>query len=127
MYGLLADLVVCVHAAFVVFVAAGGLLVWWAPRVAWAHLPALAWGVGIEWSGKICPLTPLEAWLRRLAGQTGYRGDFIDRYIMPLLYPAGLTRELQIGLGVAVLLLNMAVYGRWLHRRKRRWARRGGS
>ena len=118
MYRLLTDLVVLLHAGFVAFVAAGGLLVWRRPRLAWVHLPAVVWAVGIEWSGAICPLTPLEVWLRRRAGQTGYRGDFIDHYVLPLLYPAGLTRELQIGLGAAALLLNLVVYG-WCLRRRR--------
>ena len=115
MYGFLADLVVVVHAGFVVFVAAGGVLVWRAPWVAWAHVPALVWGVAIEWSGAICPLTPLETRLRQLGGDAGYRGDFIDHYVTPILYPAGLTRELQIALGVGVLLFNLAVYSRWLY------------
>ena len=125
MHGTLADLVVLLHAAFAAFVAAGGLLVWRRPRLAWVHLPALVWGVGIEWSGAICPLTPLEIWLRQRAGQAGYRGDFIDHYVMPILYPAGLTRERQFGLGAAVLLLNLVVYGWWL--RRRRGARRQGA
>ena len=118
MYRLLTDLVVLLHAGFVAFVAAGGLLVWRRPRLAWVHLSAVVWAVGIEWSGAICPLTPLEVWLRRRAGQTGYRGDFIDHYVLPLLYPTGLTRELQIGLGAAALLPNLVVYG-WCLRRRR--------
>ena len=111
MSGFLADLVVVLHAAFVVFVAVGGLLVLKAPRLAWLHLPAVAWGVGIEWSGSICPLTPIEVWLRQQAGEVGYQGDFVDQYVMSWLYPDGLTRELQIGLGVSVLMLNLIVYG----------------
>jgi hypothetical protein len=123
-YGWLADLVVCLHAMFVAFVAFGGLLVWKTPRVAWAHLPALAWGVGIEWVGAICPLTPLELALRRRGGDAGYQGDFVDNYLMPWLYPAGLTREQQVVLGSLALLLNVVVYGLWL----RGWlARRRGS
>jgi hypothetical protein len=117
-YGLLANLAVLVHAAFVVFVVAGGLLVWRVPRVAWVHLPAVAWGVMIEWSGGVCPLTPLELWLRDRAGQAVYRSDFIEHYVTPVLYPDGLTRELQIGLGVAALLLNVVVYAGWLRRRR---------
>ena len=116
MHGILADLVVLLHAAFVLFVAAGGLLVWRWPRLVWVHLPALVWGVGIEWSGAICPLTPLEIWLRERAGQVDYRGDFVDHYVMPILYPVGLTRERQLGLGVAVILLNLVIYGWWLRR-----------
>ena len=118
MYGLLASLVVLLHVGFVTFIVVGGLLVWRSPRVAWVHLPGVAWGVGIEWSGAICPLTPLEIWLRHRAGQAGYRGDFIDHYVMPLLYPAGLTLEMQFGFGIAILLLNLLVYGWLLHRRR---------
>ena len=114
MYRLLADLVVVVHIAFVLFVALGGLSVWRWPRLAWVHLPAVAWGVAIEWSGAICPLTPLELSLRRHGGQVGYDGDFIEQYLLPMLYPAGLTREMQLALGGAVLGLNLLFYGRWL-------------
>ena len=113
MNGFLADLMVGLHAAFVVFVAVGGLLVWKVPRLAWLHLPAVAWGVGVEWTGAICPLTPIEVWLRQQAGEVGYQGDFVDQYVMPWLYPSGLTRELQIGLGLGALILNLVVYGYW--------------
>ena len=114
---LLADLTVLAHAAFVVFVVAGGLAVWRWPRAAWAHLPAAAWGVAIEWSGAVCPLTPLENRLRALGGGGAYGGDFVGEYVLPLLYPAGLTRPVQIALGTFVLLLNAAIYG-WLLRRR---------
>ena len=117
MYGFLADLVVGLHAAFVVFVAVGGLLVWKAPRLAWLHLPAVTWGVGIEWTGAICPLTPIEVWLRQGAGEVGYQGDFVGQYVMPWLYPGGLTRELQIGLGMGALIFNLIVYGCWIRAR----------
>ena len=114
MYRLLADLLVVGHLAFVFFVALGGLLVWYRPSLAWVHLPAVAWGVAIEWTGAICPLTPLEISLRRYGGEVGYRGDFIEWYLMPLLYPVDLTRELQLMLGGAVLGLNLLFYSRWL-------------
>lgn len=117
--GLLADGVVVAHALFVAFVVAGGLLVMRWPRVAWLHLPAVAWGVFIEWSGGVCPLTPLENRLRLEAGQAGYAGDFVERYVIPVLYPADLRRDVQIALGVAVFLLNAGVYW-WLWRRSRR-------
>lgn len=110
MYGLLADAVLLLHFGFVVFVVAGGLLVLKWRRVAWVHLPAAAWGVTIEFAGWMCPLTPLENWLREQAGQTPYRADFIARYLLPLIYPDGLTRDAQLALGFAALLLNVAVY-----------------
>lgn len=118
-YLLLADLVVALHAAFVAFVVTGGLAVRRWPRVAWAHLPAAAWGVGIEWSGAVCPLTPLENRLRGRAGDAGYAGDFVERYLLPVLYPAGLTRTGQVALGVVVIVVNASVYG-WVLRRRRR-------
>jgi len=109
-YRILADLVVGLHFAFVVFVAIGGLLVLRWPWLAGLHLPAAAWGALIEFAGWICPLTPLENWLRRRGDGAGYEGGFIEHYILPVLYPPGLTRELQIGLGMAVLLANLVIY-----------------
>jgi hypothetical protein len=109
-WGLLADAVLLVHLGFVVFVVLGGLLVLQWRGVAWAHLPAAVWGVGIELSGAICPLTPLENWLRERGGVAGYEGGFIDHYLLPVLYPAGLTRPAQWGLAVVVLAVNAAVY-----------------
>jgi hypothetical protein len=110
MYSPLADVVLVLHVGFVVFVALGGLMVLRWPRVAWAHLPAAVWGVAIELGGWICPLTPLENRLRALAGETTYHGDFIARYLMPVLYPEGLTREVQLALGLAALVGNGAIY-----------------
>ena len=107
---LFAYLVVIVHGTFVLFVALGGLLVLWKRRWAWLHVPALFWGAWIEFSGGICPLTPLENWLSAQAGRTVYRGDFIDHILVPLLYPADLTREFQIILGVSVILINAGLY-----------------
>jgi len=110
LYRLAADAVLAAHLAFVLFVVCGGLLVLRTPRLAWLHLPAVAWGAYVELSGSICPLTPLEVTLRRDAGEAGYGGDFIEHYLVSLIYPAGLTRELQMALGAAVLLLNLIVY-----------------
>ena len=107
-----ADIVVLVHLAFILFVAAGGLLVLRWPRLAWMHVPAIIWGALIEFAGWICPLTPLENRLRAAAGEAAYAGGFIDRYIMPIVYPAGLTRGMQLGLGVAVIAVNLVIYGR---------------
>ena len=117
-HGLLADAVLLAHAAFVAFVVLGGLLVLRWPRLAWLHLPVVAWGAGIEFTGGICPLTPLENHLRTLAHQQGYPGGFIEHYVFGLLYPDGLTREVQFALGMGVLALNAVVYA-WLWRRRR--------
>ncbi|HQR47999.1 MAG TPA: DUF2784 domain-containing protein [Steroidobacteraceae bacterium] len=119
---LLADLVLLLHAAFVLFVVLGALLVLRWPRVAWAHVPAALWGACIEFAGWICPLTPLENHWRRLAGEEGYAGGFVEHYVFPVLYPDGLTRNAQLVLGALVLLINVAAYG-WAIRRRRRPAR----
>jgi hypothetical protein len=119
---LLADAVVVLHFAFVAFVVCGGLLVLRWPRVAWVHAPAAAWGAIVAVAGWVCPLTPLEVWLRERAGEAGYRGDFVDRYVMPLLYPDWLTRPSQLALGIAVVAINAAIYTlAWrLHQRRSR-------
>ncbi len=118
LYRLAGDLVAVVHLLFVLFVVLGALLVVRWPRLAWAHLPAAAWGAMIEYGNWICPLTPLENLLRRRAGQAGYQGGFIEHYLLPVLYPAGLTRTSQLVLGSLVLVLNVALYG-WILRRRR--------
>ena len=119
MYGALADLVVILHAAFVAFVVIGGLFVLRWPRLAWMHVPAAVWGALIEFAGWICPLTPLENSLRARAGEAGYSGGFVDHYIMPVLYPAALTRTTQLVLGALVLAINTAVYVTLIIRRRR--------
>lgn len=116
----LADAVLLVHGLFILFVPAGGALVWRWPRLAWLHLPAVAWGAWVAWAGWICPLTPLENALRRAAGQAGYSGGFIEHYLVGLIYPDGLTRGVQAGLGIAVALLNLALYALLLRARRRR-------
>jgi hypothetical protein len=116
MYPLLANLVLIVHLAFVVFVLCGGLLILKWRWIAWLHLPAAVWGAVVEFTGWICPLTPLENWLREQAGQTGYRSDFVAYYLLPVLYPGDLTRDVQLMLGTVVLAINISVYG-WLWRR----------
>lgn len=122
-YALLADLLVALHLAFVVFVMAGGVLVLRWPKVAWVHLPAAGWGVLVEITGWVCPLTPLENQLRSRAGLDVYTGDFVGRYLLPVLYPEGLTREVQLLLGGAVLLLNVAIYSMVVRKRARTRAR----
>jgi len=116
-YALLADLVVALHLLFVIFVVAGGLLVLRWPRVMWLHLPAAVWGALIEFAGWICPLTPLENAFRARSGGVGYSGGFIEHYLLPVLYPAELTRGVQLVLGVLVVTLNFAVYWHVFHRR----------
>jgi hypothetical protein len=115
--GLLAGLVVAAHLAFVVFATAGGLLAVRWPRVAWVHVPAAAWAVYIELSGTLCPLTPIENRLRVQAGLDAYSGDFVARYLFPVLYPAGLTREAQVLIGAVVMAVNVAAYA-WVVRRR---------
>ena len=117
-YRALADLVLVVHLAFVLFVVLGGLLALRWPRLAWVHVPVALYGALIEFAGFICPLTPLENSLRRRGGEAGYEGGFIEHYVTATLYPTGLTREVQVGLGVAVLAINGAIYAVWLRRRR---------
>ena len=110
LYQALADLVVLIHVAFILFALLGGLLAlrWhWMP---WAHLPAACWGASVEFFGWFCPLTPLENSLRRASGSSGYSGDFIERHLVPMIYPAEFTRELQLFLGCVLVVLNFAVY-----------------
>lgn len=120
LYRGLADLTLAAHAAFVLFVAAGGLLVLRWPRLAWAHLPAALWGVFVECSGGVCPLTPLEVFLRERAGEAGYAGGFVEHYVLRLLYPADLGRTDEIVLGTLALAVNALVYGRVLRRSRGR-------
>lgn len=119
----LADALLVVHALFVAWVVLGALAVLRRAWLAWLHLPAAAWGVWIEWSGGICPLTPLEWRLRAAAGQTGHRGGFVEHYLTAAIYPEGLTREVQWALGAFVLVVNVSLYV-WVWRRHR--ARRSG-
>jgi hypothetical protein len=119
-YRALADLVLVVHLAFVLFVVLGGLLVLKWPRLAWLHVPAAIWGVLIEYTGWICPLTPLENSFRMRGGEAGYSGGFIEHYIQPLLYPAGLTRSAQVVLGSLALVLNLTAYAIVMSRKRRR-------
>jgi hypothetical protein len=116
-YRVAADAVLVVHLAFVLFVVLGGLLALRWRGLAWVHLPVALYGALIEFVGFVCPLTPLEVRLRRLGGEAGYRGGFIEHYVTATLYPNGLSREVQFGLGVVVLLLNGAIYVAWNRRR----------
>ncbi|MEP7226704.1 MAG: DUF2784 domain-containing protein [Gemmatimonadales bacterium] len=109
-YQLLADVVVGVHFLFVLFVVLGGLLVLRWPKLAYLHVPAAIWGAAIELAGWICPLTPLENSLRTQAGSAGYSGGFIEHYILPILYPSALTRDVQLILGFLVIVFNLIIY-----------------
>jgi hypothetical protein len=109
-YRALADMVVALHIAFVLFAALGAFLVFKWRRAAWFHIPAALWAALIEFAGWECPLTPLENWLRRMGGEAGYQTSFIERYLLPLIYPASFTRSLHIALGFLVLIVNLAIY-----------------
>ncbi|HVH67735.1 MAG TPA: DUF2784 domain-containing protein [Gemmatimonadales bacterium] len=116
LYRVLADLVVLLHAAFVGFVMLGGFLAWRWRALVWAHVPCAVWGTLIEYGGWVCPLTPLENELRRRAGLEGYAGGFVEHYVIPTLYPAGLSRPTQTVLGTLVVVVNVVAYGVLLRR-----------
>ncbi|KAF0166255.1 MAG: hypothetical protein FD157_874 [Rhodocyclaceae bacterium] len=113
-----ADLIVIVHFGFILFVGLGAFLTLRWKRAAWLHVPAAIWGAAIEFRHGVCPLTPLEQRLRAAAGDAGYSGSFIDHYLMPIIYPSGLDQRVQYVLGTLVLVVNLAVYG-WLLSRRR--------
>jgi len=119
-YRFLADLTLVVHFLFIAFVIAGGFLAIRWPRLAWVHLPCAVWGALIEFAGWICPLTPLENMLRLAGGESGYAGGFVDRYLLPLIYPGGLTHEIQVILGVSAIALNVVAYTVVIRRRRPR-------
>ena len=116
-YLLIADVLVVLHLAFVAFVVVGAVLVLRRPRLAWVHLPCALWGALIEFTGWVCPLTPLEIRFRQLGGQAGYEGDFIEHHVLPVLYPQHLTRPLQWALGALVLVVNAVAYWHLSRRR----------
>lgn len=118
-YRALADLTVLIHLGFIVFVVVGVALVARWPRLLPVHLVCAGWGAYSEFTSTVCPLTPLENHFRRLAGEVGYEGGFIAHYLWPLIYPAGLTPSIQVGLGIGVVALNTAGYA-FLWRRRRR-------
>ena len=115
-YQILTDLVIFLHLLFIIFVVAGGFLTMNQTWVALLHLPAVIWGSYIELSGSICPLTPLEIQFRLMAGELGYSRGFIDHYFTPVIYPAGLSREVQVFLGVVVVTVNLGIYASVLYR-----------
>lgn len=109
-FRLLADATVIAHLAFVAFVVCGGVLALRRRRVAWFHVPAAAWGAWVEFAGWVCPLTPLENWLRMQGGATVYSTSFVERYLLPVLYPSALSRDVQWALGALVIVVNAVVY-----------------
>lgn len=117
MYSLLADALIIIHFLFILFVVTGGLLILRWPQMVWLHLPAACWGAFIEFAGWICPLTPLENHLRRLGGEAPYTGDFVVQYLIPVIYPAGLSALTQYILGGLVIAVNLLIYGYVLYRR----------
>jgi hypothetical protein len=119
-FRILADATVVLHLLFVAFVIGGGVLVLRWQRVAWVHLPAAAWGAWVEFAGWMCPLTPLENWLRQQGGGAVYTSSFVERYLLPVLYPSTLSREMQWTLGVLVLLVNTVMYVLVIRSRRKR-------
>lgn len=109
-YRLLADIVVVLHFCFILFVLGGGVLVLFWRRCAWLHLPAVLWGILIELTGGVCPLTPLENWLRRQGEGAGYHTSFIEHYLIPVIYPAALTNELRLIFALLVVIINTVIY-----------------
>ena len=121
-YSFLADLLVVIHLLFILFVIFGGLAVIWRKWVAFLHIPAAVWGALIEFEGWICPLTPWENQLRQAGGQAGYSGGFIEHYLIPVIYPDYLTWQIQLTLGIFVIVINVFIYG-WI---LLRWRKRSG-
>ena len=119
MYLLLADLIVVLHLLFIVFAVLGGLLLLGWPRLIWLHIPVVLWAALTEFLGLICPLTPLEIWLRQQAGADAYQGGFISQYLVPLIYPPGLSPGTQWLLGGGLIMFNILIYV-WLFVRKRK-------
>ena len=113
-----ADAILALHLAFILFAVLGGLLVWRWQKLAWLHIPACCWAAAIELWGWTCPLTPLENWLRQRGGVGIYHTGFIEHYLLPLIYPAALTREIQVILGLLVIAVNLGIYGWFLRCRR---------
>lgn len=111
-FNLAATTIALIHLAFILFVLLGGLLVLRWPKLAWVHVPAAVWGVLIEFFGWWCPLTRWENYFLVQAGRAGYGGGFVAHYIMPVIYPPGLTRGMEIAIGVLVLIVNVSIYVR---------------
>ncbi len=118
-YRIAADLVLALHLGFIAFVVLGGLLILRYRRVAYVHVPAAAWGAFIEITGRICPLTVWENSFRQSAGESGYADSFVEHYLLPVIYPAGLTRSIQFWIAGGVVVVNVVIYAWLLYRWKR--------
>ena len=120
LYRLLADTLVVVHLFFILFVLLGGGFALRWPRLAWIHLPAVFWAALVEAADWVCPLTPLENRWRRWGGEAGYESGFVENYLLPVIYPAHLTRGTQLGLAMLIVIINVVVYARLLLSRRQR-------
>jgi hypothetical protein len=109
--GVLADAVLVFHFLFILFAVFGGFLVLYKGKVLWFHLPVVLWSSVVNCASLTCPLTPIEIFFRNAAGQAGYQGGFVEHYIAPIVYPAGMPRELELVAGVSIIAWNVAVYG----------------
>ena len=121
MYELAANLTLIVHFTFIIFVAFGALLFFVSTKIIYVHVPALIWGIYIEFTHSICPLTYLENWFLHKANLTAYSEGFIQNYLMPIVYPANLTKDLQIYLGIALIVVNMIIYGFIINKLKKKF------
>jgi hypothetical protein len=119
LWRLLADLVLVIHALFILYAVVGGLACFWHRRLVWVHLPVVTWAALVVLFAWPCPLTPLEIHLREQAGQTAFQGSFVEHYLLHFIYPEGLTRGIQIGLGLGVLGINMLIYGLLLKKKRK--------
>lgn len=106
----LADAIFLLHSAYILFVLFGALLAFKWSWIRWIHIPAVIWAAVVELTGRVCPLTPWENWFREVGGGMPYAGSFIEHYLVPLVYPSNLTREVQVVLGIGVIVLNVALY-----------------
>ena len=111
MYEFFANLTLIAHLIFILFVVIGGLIFFIFPKIIYMHLPALSWGIYIELTNSVCPLTYLENWFLYKGEFTPYSNNFINNYLIPIIYPEGLTNEIQIYLGISLIVINILIYG----------------
>ncbi|TAJ09414.1 DUF2784 domain-containing protein [Marinilabiliaceae bacterium JC017] len=118
-FQILADLTIIIHGLFILFILFGALLAFRWKRIIWFHLPLAIWGAMVEYFHWICPLTPLENHFRRLSGEAGYEGDFIEQYLIPVIYPENLTPQFQIIFGSIVVVINLIIYSSLVYKWKK--------